>query len=395
MIVIFFPVTQLVLSNLAFFNCDKELEENANEIFKNIIYDASEFKEFLNIAIDDLLTISAHTKALIGRNSAQKNLLFSFPNINELRCRFLSFVALFAENIVSNRLTSETDDTLFKLIEKYFNIIVSGIYYSNNPADIGFIKHEGFALAMVKLRLFLIKHKYGRKRLSAIKPSSADANSLKTPEDNSYSYREALAQQRDSNSNVINKNKIVKGEFDNILNINDKILRVGLSFIDPKTKFVNIFLKDFDEIYENLNIKYNPEMKSFIMDSTKYLEEDQMKEFLSDFYSYKNTIYLQSFFFYDQLIYYLDNFEKVPSEFIDTLNLIVNHVISCCDLKTEKNYLGSSVKKNSNYLMRFIMDEQLNKQKNHNKNIKQLLEAFWKMLYYVIKNDEENIICQK
>ena len=64
-------------------------------------------------------------------------------------------------------------------------------------------------------------------------------------------------------------------------------------------------------------------------------------------------------------------------------------------MKTEKNYLGSSVKKNSNYLMTFILNKKLNDEKNTNVKIKNLLDSFWKMLYYVIKNDEINVICGK
>jgi len=178
-------------------------------------------------------------------------------------------------------------------------------------------------------------------------------------------------------------------------NINAKILSTGLSFIDPKTKFVNTFFNDFDKIYENLNIKYNETNRTFLVEAKKGMDSNFLNELLTDFYDYKNTIYLQSFFFYDHLNNYLDNFEKIPMDYIDTLNTIVDHVISCCDLKTDKNYLGSSVKKNSGYIMKFIADEQLITLKKVYPKVEKLMNNFWKMLYHVMKNDEENIICSR
>ena len=232
---------------------------------------------------------------------------------------------------------------------------MSSIYYTNDPSDIGFVKNEGFPLAIVKLQNFLLKN---------------NSKKLENSEDKKIPI---------------------------LTNINDKILRMGLSYIKPETRFINKFINDFDNIYETLHIKYNPEKGTFIMETENNMQKDlNMKDYMNDFYDYKNTIYLQSFFFYDFLNNLLENFEeKLPEDFLDTLNLIVNHVISCCDLKTEKNYLGSSVKKNSNYLMTFILNKKLNDEKNTNVKIKNLLDSFWKMLYYVIKNDEINVICGK
>ena len=144
-----------------------------------------------------------------------------------------------------------------------------------------------------------------------------------------------------------------------------------------------------------MNIKYNEVNKTFLAEPKKMLDNNFINELLTDFYDYKNTIYLQSFFFYDHLSNYLDNYEKIPMDYIDTMNTIVDHVISCCDLKTDKNYLGSSVKKNSGYLMKFIINDQLNTMQKDNSKVEKLMNNFWKMLYHVIKNDEENIICSK
>ena len=35
---------------------------------------------------------------------------------------------------------------------------MSSIYYTNDPSDIGFVKNEGFPLAIVKLQNFLLKN---------------------------------------------------------------------------------------------------------------------------------------------------------------------------------------------------------------------------------------------
>jgi hypothetical protein len=260
---------------------------------------------------------------------------------------------------------------------------MSCIYYTNDPADIGFIKNEGFCLALVKLRLFLIRHKY---------PKSQENDNLISRRTSLQNLNLEFLERRNSNLSI---NIPAEEENSKLSNINDKILRLGLNFFDPKTKFVNKFLNDFDKIYENLNIKYNPEKGSFIMDYGKNVDARSMQQFLNDFYDYKNTIFLQSFFFYDRLCRHLENFELINEDFVDTLNLIVNHVISCCDLKTDRNYLGSLVKKNSGYLMSFIINKQLNQEKLRNAKIRSLLDAFWKMLYYVIKNDEINVFCSK
>lgn len=327
----------MILSNIAMFNSNKSVYNLSANLLKYINFDETEISEYLITASKDIENFSS--KANEDKNSNQGK--YSIPKSVELRSRFLAFIALYAENV----LQTNQKDFLVDNIQEYFNKIITGIYHNNDPHEIGFQKNAGFSLALLKLRSFLLK----------IKPEAKD------------------------------KSK----------NVNSKILRSGLSFIDPKTKFVNTFFNDFDKIYENLNIKYNEQNKSFLVEAKKGLDTDFLNELLTDFYDYKNTIYLQSFFFYDHLNDYLDNFEKIPMDYIDTLNSIVDHVISCCDLKTDKNYLGSSVKKNSGYLMKFISNNQLNTMKKDNTKVAKLMNNFWKMLYYVMKNDDENVICSK
>ena len=324
----------MILSNIAVFNTNRSVYNLSGNLLKYINFDEAEISEYLISATKDIENISKiNEKSFEGK--------YTIPESNELRSRFLTFIALYAENI----LAPNQKDFLIDNIQDYFNKIIAGIYHSNNPCDIGFQNNPGFSLALTKLRSFLLNSK---------------------PEN-------------------IDKSK----------NINAKILRSGLRFIDPKTKFVNVFFGDFDKIYGNLNIKYNESNKTFLVEAKQSLDPAFLNELLKDFYDYKNTIYLQSFFFYDHLNDYLDNFEKIPLDYIDTLNTIVDHVISCCDLKTDKNYLGSSVKKNSGYLMKFIADDTLNTMKKDNAKVDKLMNNFWKMLYYVMKNDDENIICSK
>ena len=45
--------------------------------------------------------------------------------------------------------------------------------------------------------------------------------------------------------------------------------------------------------------------------------------------------------------------------------------------------------------MKFIINDQLNTMQKDNSKVEKLMNNFWKMLYHVIKNDEENIICSK
>jgi hypothetical protein len=321
----------MILSNIAIFNSNKSISNLSGNLLKYINFDESEISEYLISASNDIDTFGSKSNDNLGK--------YNIPITPELKSRFLSFIALYAENI----LQINQKDFLLDNIQDYFNKIISGIYHNNDPSSIGYQKNAGFSLALVKLRAFLLKSK----------------------------------------------------PVDKLKNINSKILRTGLSFIDPKTKFVNTFFNDFDKIYENLNIKYNEVNKTFLAEPKKMLDNNFINELLTDFYDYKNTIYLQSFFFYDHLSNYLDNYEKIPMDYIDTMNTIVDHVISCCDLKTDKNYLGSSVKKNSGYLMKFIINDQLNTMQKDNSKVEKLMNNFWKMLYHVIKNDEENIICSK
>jgi len=375
-------VTQIILSNLAIFNTYKPLEISSMNLLKNLVYNTIDFKELLIEAIENLDNFNVPN---IDKSNNQINdfvNLSNFPENCEIKSRFLTFVAIYAENI----LTENPNESLIKLIENYFVKIIKNIYYNNDPTSIGFIKNEGFCLAMVKLRLFLIKQKYPKLE-----------NNKNNLSNNKYNFdkKVSILSKNSLNGNINLSNNSDINEESKLKNINDKILRMGLCYFNPNKKFVNKFLNDFDQIYENLNIKYNPEKASFIMDEGKKIEREKMLEFLNDFYEYKNSIFLQSFFFYDHLCQILRNSEKIPDDFLDSLNLIVNHVISCCDLKTERNYLGSSIKKNSTYLMGFIMNDYLNEEKKNNIKIKILIEAFWKMLYYVMKNDEVNVICSK
>jgi len=374
------------LSNLAFFNTYKPLEKSACNLLKNIDYDTKEFEKFLSEATESIetkhsLNININNNNKEAQQQSNLELTSSFPKNREIKSRFLAFVALFAENVLSEK----PNESLISLIESFFDKIILGIYYTNNPEDIGFRKSEGFCLAIVKLRLFLIRLKYPKAEVNL--NSSSRKISLQNLNIEFIEKRRGSKSSRNS--------LIIENEENKLANINDKILRLGLSFFDPKTKFVNKFINDFDKIYENLNIKYNPEKASFIMDYGKTVDAISMQEFLNDFYDYKNTIFLQSFFFYDRLCEHLDNYEPIPEEFVDTLCLIVNHVISCCDLRTDMNYLGSSVKKNSGYLMRFIMNKQLNEEKTKSPKIRSLLASFCKMLFYVIKNDEMKVFCSK
>lgn len=331
-------VTQMILSNMAAFNSNKSVGNLSGNLLKYLNYNEEELSQYLISSSKDLDEINNKS----NKNNVEENVgKYNIAKTPELKSRFLAYIALYAENV----LQANQKDFLIDNIQDYFNKIISGIYHNNDPTEIGFLNNAGFSLALVKLRSFLTKNR----------PEAKDINK----------------------------------------NINAKILRIGQGFIDPKTKFVNNFLADFDKIYENSNVKYNEQNKIFLIEPKTGSDQASLNDVLTDFYDYKNKIYSISFPFYDQLNNYLDNFEKIPMDYIDTLNTIVDHIISCCDLRSDRNYLGSNVKKNSGYLMKFIADEQLNNMKKDNPKVAKLMNNFWKMLYNVIKNDEENIICSK
>ena len=180
----------MILSNIAVFNSNKSVSNLSGNLLKYINFDETEISEYLVNASKDIDKLASKSNEDAKDNNQGK---YSIPKSPELKSRFLAYIALYAENV----LQTNQKDFLVDNIQDYFNKIIAGIYHNNDPTEIGFQKNAGFSLALVKLRSFLLKSK----------PETKD------------------------------KSK----------NINAKILSTGLSFIDPKTKFVNTFFNDFDK----------------------------------------------------------------------------------------------------------------------------------------------------